>query len=197
MCVPFLTGPGPLQAPASPCLGDCPLFRAQSKCGSVHSIAQMSYLALCRGSPATGDAIPGLRLKVLSTIVAGRSGDSRDGDEALGRSKAHGRRDQKQVRALTWKKGHSPWWGMWESDGEGHRWKARTTAGPAAWAGDSHCLPGFQKLCCSTVSSSYFSKRASSWKAPTLAKGECPEPLRVPSRLSGPVQVCVHPWARF
>lgn len=128
----------------------------------------MSYLALCRGSPATGDAIPGLRLKVLSTIVGERSGDSRDGDQALDRSKAHGRRDQKQVRALTWRKGHSPSWGMWEPDGEGHRWEGKDYRWACSLGRGSHCLPGFQKLCGSTVSSSYFGKRALSWEAPPL-----------------------------
>lgn len=155
----------------------------------------MSYPALCRGNPATGDAIPGPRLKVLSTIVGGESRDSGDGDQALGRSKAHGRRDQKQVRALTWSKGHSPWPGMWEPMVRATVGKAGTTTGPAASAGDSHCLPGFQQLNCSLVCSSYVSNWASSWEVPAPAKRERPEPLRVLSRLPGPVQVCVHPWA--
>lgn len=44
----------------------------------------MSYLALCRGNPATGIAIPGPWLKVLSTIVGGKSRDSGDGDQSPG-----------------------------------------------------------------------------------------------------------------
>lgn len=80
MCVPFLPGPGLLRAPASPCPGACPLFRAQPKCGSVPSI----FLPLCRGNPARGDAIPGPTLKVLSTVVGGKSRDSGDGYQSPG-----------------------------------------------------------------------------------------------------------------
>lgn len=46
----------------------------------------MSYLALCRGNPATGGAIPGPRLKVLSTTVGGKSRDSGDGDQSPGQA---------------------------------------------------------------------------------------------------------------
>lgn len=44
---------------------------------------------------------------------------------ALGRSIVHGRRDQKQMRALTWRRGRSFRWGMWEPGREGHRWESK------------------------------------------------------------------------
>lgn len=81
--------------------------------------------------------------------------------------------------------------------GEGHRWEGEDHS----WAyslGQGLTPPPMVSRSCAAASCIplYFSKRASSYEAPYPSpKGKCPEHLRVPSRLSVPVQLCVYPRA--